>query len=277
MSDKIDSWWHAGPMALRSILVAAVLTAAAGLATACNGDAMTLGNDAGSDVAADLDGRTFLFQSAEGFTPVTGTTVRVSFQQNGFGFSAGCNGHGGSYRLDDSRLIVEDLSSTNIGCDAPLHEQDEWLADFFTSSPTLTLDGNDLTIENPAAALVFLDREVADPDRALTGRTWTVDSLIMGAVAQGGFEANPTLVFDESTVQVFTGCNTGEGEYSVSGSTLTLMGIAYTEAGCGSDDLARVEDHMQSVFSDGTLSYEIEAARLTIMRGEGLGISATTP
>jgi heat shock protein HslJ len=78
-------------------------------------------------------------------------------------------------------------------------------------------------------------------------------------------------------VQVFTGCNTGEGEYSVSGSTLNLTGIAYTEAGCGSDDLADVEDHMQSVFSDGTLSYEIEAARLTIMRGEDLGISATTP
>lgn len=219
--------------------------------------------------------RTFLFDSAEGFTPITGTTPRVSFTAGDISFNAGCNSHSGLYELEGGRLIVENLGSTLIGCEAALHEQDEWLAEFFTSSPLLNLAGDQLTLEGSAATLVFLDREVADPDRMLTAR-WTIDTLIDGPVATGGIPGEPTVSFDaRGCVVVFSSCNTASGRYTASDTELELTNMAYTEEGCNDADLMAVEQHVQQVLTDGNLIYAIDAARLTLTRGE-LGLMATT-
>jgi heat shock protein HslJ len=76
-------------------------------------------------------------------------------------------------------------------------------------------------------------------------------------------------------VEIFTGCNTGGGEYSVSGLEITLSGIAYTEEGCADADLTATERHIQDVLKDGTVAFEIDAAQLTVMNGS-LGIMANT-
>jgi len=263
----------------RSFRLALVLGSMA-LLPACNGrafgrDAGANAGDGGSQTPSE-EGRTFLFQSAQGFTPVEGTTVRLSFEEGSIGFSAGCNIFGGTYSLQGDNLIVGDLGSTNIGCEQALAAQDDWLAEFITSSPTFDLDGNDLTLAGSDATLKFLDRRVADPDRPLIGSTWSINTLISGPGAQGGFPGEPTVNFDDQgELQVFTGCNTGTGEYSVMGQQLSLSAMAYTEVACSDAAFAPTSQHVENVFSDGTLSFEIEAARLTIMHGD-LGIMAIT-
>jgi heat shock protein HslJ len=125
--------------------------------------------------------------------------------------------------------------------------------------------------------LVFLDREVADPDRPLTGRLWTVDTFIQGGAA-GNFplQSAPTLAFDEDgSLQVDSGCNTGSGKYTRSGDQLTLADLAYTEIAC-SGATAAAETMVQAVLRDGTLQLEIDRNRLTLQRGD-VGLSATTP
>jgi heat shock protein HslJ len=241
-------------------------------------DAGTAGSNGGGNgsVESNLEGRTFIFDSADGFTPVMGTEVRVFFRDHEAGFSAGCNSHSGSFTLEGSELVVTSLGSTNIGCMASLQAQDEWLADFFTSSPRLTLSGNQLLLEGDEASLLFVDREVADPDRVLTSGTWIVDSLIQGGVAQAGFPVEPTVRFDtQGNVQVFTGCNSGSGDYEVMGNELTLIGMIYTEEVCNEVQSIPVEEHIEQVLQDGILSFQIEAARLTLMRAD-IGIMATT-
>jgi heat shock protein HslJ len=234
--------------------------------------------DASSDgLRAQLDGRDFLLQSAEGFTPVARTTVRLSFHDGDLSISADCNSHSGPYKLRDQRVVVNGLGATEIGCEAPLQAQDEWLARFITASPGLVLADDQLTLTGSEAKLVFLDREVANPDRPLTDRSWSVDTFISGGAASNlPLSADPTLLFRaDGSFTVDTTCNTGSGSYRVADDQLTLSNVTYTDAACAGPAMF-AETELQRVLGNGTLTFGIEAARLTLMRGE-LGIAAITP
>lgn len=222
----------------------------------------------------ELVGVTFLLTSSTGFQPVAGTTVRLSFQERELALSAGCNHLGGPYDIRDQRLIVDGLAATEIGCEADLHAQDEWLAEFITGRPRITRDGDQLTLTGATATLTLLDREVADPDQALAGAPWTIDSIIMdGAVGNYPSPRDPTLTFRaDGSFEIDTTCNTGTGKYAVSRETLTLSDVEYTLQAC-SGPAAFVEAHVQKVIADGTMKFAIEARRLTIERGS-VGVGA---
>src|SRR5690606_27062509 len=127
-----------------------------------------------------------------------------------------------------------------------------------------------VTFTGDDATLVFLDRELADPDRALVGQTWTITTFIQGDIASGGaYDPPPTVeFFDDGTFEFFTTCNDGEGEYEESGDELTLSNVEVTEAGCPSEFEQDAEEHILDVLGGGTVTWEIDAARLTIMNGD---------
>jgi len=126
------------------------------------------------------------------------------------------------------------------------------------------------------ATLAFLDREVPDPDLSLTGVVWNIDTFIEGRAASNfPLQAPPTVSFDaDGSVEIFTTCDMGAGEYIQQGQELSLSGSVYTEEGCGTSGSAAANAHVQQVLTDGTLALEIEANRLTLMRGD-IGLSAT--
>ena len=90
-----------------------------------------------------------------------------------------------------------------------------------TSAPTrcaerIDLAGDHLTLSTADATLVFLDREVADPDRPLAGVTWSIDTMIDDGSASSMVAgvATPTMEFGaDGSFRVFTTCTTGEGSY----------------------------------------------------------------
>ncbi len=231
--------------------------------------------DSASGDEADLAGRSFLLDHAEGFEPVSGTTVRLSFTQNEITFRAGCNTHTGSYRFQAGSLVVTAMGSTEMGCEPELMAQDEWLRGFMANQPGFDLDGNWLVLDRGSAVLTFLDREVADPDRTLTGQPWRIDSLLAGESASSvPGQATLSVTFrGDGTLEVETGCNTGHGEYEASDSLLTFGSMAYTKVGCASPQSSQTETHIKQVFAEGTASYRIEVARLTVERDDGTGIT----
>ena len=80
----------------------------------------------------------------------------------------------------------------------PCTRTDEWFSGFLQSSPLVTRAGATLTLEGAETTLEFLDREVADADRPLTGRTWTIDTLIENGAASNFPNGDPpTLQFGE--------------------------------------------------------------------------------
>lgn len=251
---------------------------------ACCFTSMAVGCDAAADPAGGggaLDGRAFLLESADGFTPVQDTTVRIDFGEDegqpSFGFYAGCNHHSGPYEVRGGRLVLMGFGSTEIGCEESLSMQDAFLSDFFRGRPELQLEGDRLTFVGESSTLAFVDREVADPDRPLTGRLWTVDTFITADAASNlALAESPTLTLEQDgSIEVFSGCNTASGSFTQTDAELTLSGMAYTEEGCTDPRLMQAEASVQAVLSDGSLSFEIDAARLTLMRGSR-GLSATT-
>jgi heat shock protein HslJ len=150
-----------------------------------------------------------------------------------------------------------------------------------TASPLLTQAGPRLTLEGTEATLEFLDRELANPDRPLTGRIWTIDTFIDGGAASNfGLQVSPTVEFrDDGSLRVFTTCNVGEGTYGLGEGALAgamaLSDVAYTEEVCDPSGSEAARDRIMQVIAAGTVGFEIEAARLTLLRGE-LGLSATT-
>jgi heat shock protein HslJ len=224
-----------------------------------------------------LAGHIFLLQSAQGYTPLTGTTLRLTFRNDNMTFSAGCNSFFGDYSLCDGKLCAADLLGTEIGCGEERQSQDQWFQAFLASTPGLSLSGGALTLTGAQATLELLDIELADPDRPLTGRLWRIDGFLEGSSGSSvGGPTTPTLEFSaDGSLHVFTGCNTGDGTYTRSGQTLLLSSMTYTEEPCDVTDSGLAQERIQAVLSPGELSFDIEAARLTLRHGEP-GLQATS-
>jgi heat shock protein HslJ len=226
---------------------------------------------------SELAGRVFLLQSAQGYTPLAERAIRLSFfPPDRLRFDAGCNQIFGEYSLCAGKLCAPDLLATEVACGPERQAQDEWFQAFLSSSPRLTLSGAALTLAGAQATLELLDIEVADPDRPLAGRVWTIDSFLDGAgMSSLSLLTPPTLQFSaDGSLRVFTTCNTGEGSYTRTGSTLALASMAYAEEPCAATS-REAQDRIEAVMTDGELSFEIEAARLTVHHGMP-GLSATS-
>lgn len=246
--------------------------AVAGLAAAavgCGGDDAPSTQPTSPPVLA-IDGMTYLSETVTGHELVEGSRLRLSFDGGNVGADAGCNQMGGAYEVVDGTLVVEQMSMTEMACIEPpgLMEQEQWYAEFLTSRPSITQDGDRLTVATPEVTVVFLDREIATPDLPLEGTTWTVDAAIdadtVSSVASGG-----SLVFDDGTVQVATGCNTGSGSYELSadGTSITFGPIGLTRMACADDEVARLEQAMTDVLQ-GTVAVEIEVDGATLTRDD---------
>lgn len=278
----------------------AVMVVAFGLVAAACGQAssdLTNGdgdNDGGGDGAVpggELDGRTFWSTSVtEGGVEralVEGTKIELRFDGAEIGASAGCNSMGGSYSVDDGVLVVGSLFATEIGCEPERQLQDDFVADLLGAGPTLVVDGDRLVLTTADIEVEFLDRVVADPDRALVGTEWEVTGFIDGDAAMSiGVERAATMSFDDdSTLRGFDGCADYELAVEVSDGSIggPIEGdaeIQFGERRAGSADTsacgqsADYADRVNAVFATGAATATIDGPNLTIMTADGIGITA---
>ena len=208
---------------------------------------------------------------------VAGTRIRLTFQDDSLSANAGCNIIGGSYEIEDGKLVFSGASMTEMACEEPRMAQDDWLVSFLGSEPTLTIDGDNLTLTDGTVTIALLDSEVAEPDKQLTGRTWTLSSLIEGdAVSSVPAGVIATLAFGEDgSVDVNPGCNSGGGTYAVDGESITFGDIVTTKMACMGPQM-QVENAVLQVLSTDGLTFSIDANVLTISATDiGLQFSAS--
>jgi len=212
-----------------------------------------------------LEGRTFLSTAIDGRALVAGSRVRLSFEGGQISASAGCNSMGGPYALVGNRLVARQLATTEMACDPPLMDQDQWLAGLLDGA-VIALDGDTLTLAKDGVRLTLRDREVADPDRPLAGTRWVLDGIVAGgAVSSVPAGVVAALTFTDGQVDVETGCNRGGGAVTITAATLTFGPIALTKMACAADAMA-VERALTAVLS-GQVGYTIDAATLTLDAG----------
>lgn len=252
----------------RRMTILGTLAVAMIVLVACGGDAAP---------AKSLKGRTFLSHAVtvDGQTKqlVTGTNIRLTFFDDGrITASAGCNILSGSVHISDDRLVVNDLGSTEMGCDAARHAQDEWLASVLSSWPTYELDGSHLVLRTDTATIEFVDREVADPDRPLLSTIWSVDGLVdKSSVSTVPAGSAATVRFAESEVQiVIDACNEGSASAKIGPSSIEVGRFALTDVACA-DAAARLEAAIIAALN-GKVDYAVEAATLRLTNADGKGL-----
>lgn len=249
-------------------------TADTGADTAATADATATtsapASTAPDDLGAALDGRTFVSTAVDGYTLVDGSTVEITFDGANISAAGGCNRLASTWSVDGDVLTVPDMAMTQMACEpAALMDQDTWLSAVLTSSPTLTLDGDTLTIEADGTTLTMLDRTVANPDVALESTTWNVESIVSGEAVSSipTGTAVPTLRFENGTLAVESSCNTGSGTYTVEGDNVTLGPIAMTRMACLETAATEAETALLAVLN-GTVVTAIDADQLTITSGD---------
>lgn len=259
--------------ALPATAVAVSVLLAAGLLGGCGGDDDDGTGGTGATTAApiDLDGRTFLSHTVSvggrDRPLVAGTRITLTFDDGTVGASAGCNSMSGSYTLDGDVLQVGAMSTTEMGCDPERHEQDEWVADLLTSSPTVRLSEPELTLTAGDTVVALVDREVAEPDVELTGTHFVLESIVDGDTVSSvpaGVEATFE-ISEAGEVALELGCNTGGGTAEIGDGTLTFGAIRATEMAC-EEPAMQVEAAIVDLLS-GEVTYEIDAGRLSMRKG----------
>ncbi len=171
--------------------------------------------------AADLVGSEYQLYEATGFKALPDTTVVLGFANDGgvpiVGIHAGCNAMWANFRLWGKRLhLVGELTRTLVGCMPERFRQDDALAAFLSSRPTIWAQGPRLTLRTAKVKLRFLDRQVADPDRSVVGTRWTI-SMVFHAMGGHGYDWKGKVpwfqLHSAGVFRLFSGCTQVEGEW----------------------------------------------------------------
>jgi heat shock protein HslJ len=209
---------------------------------------------------------------------VRGTRIELRFFADGrLDALTGCNHLGGDGRIEGGRLLLGDLSMTEMACDQDRMDQDTWFSTFLGARPTWTLAGDELTLATERAKVVLLDRRAADPDRPLMGTRWVVDTIINDDVASsvpGGTEAFLTLDGD-GTVLGHTGCRAVRGDATVTDTTIRFSSVGGLDATC-TGDAATLHAAVATILRE-EVTYRIDGPTLsltTLDQGVGLRLRA---
>jgi heat shock protein HslJ len=250
-----------------AVAVGALLFATCGdddeSATDTGSDDSTTEPGTGDDI--DLDGKEFVASEVEGYELVAGSEIRINFEGADIGIQAGCNNMGGAYTVDDGVLVVGQLFMTEMACEEPLMEQDTWMAEFLAAGADITLDGDTLTLVGDSATITLVDREVAEPDLPLEGTEWVVDGLVSAdAVSSTLAGTEASLVIEDDTASIDTGCNAGSGSAEVDevAGTITFGPVATTLKAC--EPGVMDQETMILAVLAGEVSYEIESNHLSL-------------
>jgi heat shock protein HslJ len=277
------------------ILLAVPLLAACALA-ACGSDSDSSGDAAsstGEPVSSDptptdpveetvaasnadsLDGRSFVSTEVDGHDLVPGSVIRVSFDDGSVSVNAGCNTMFGAYTIDGDVLSAPSLAMTMMACDQALMTQDTWVSALISSDPTLTAEGDTLTITGSDAQVVTL---VEEADQPLEGMRWVVDGLLANeGVSTVPVGAEASITITDGTAAVEAGCNTGSAPVEITDTTITFGPLMLTRMACP-EPQTTLENAVIAVL-DGEVSYTIDASTLQLRKttenGEiGLNLTA---
>jgi heat shock protein HslJ len=197
------------------------------------------------------------------------TRVRLQFTDDGRLIAdAGCNSMQSKVSTGDGKLTLKgDLAMTDMGCPGR-QDQDGWLSGILSSKPSWKLDGDTLNVTSGGTTIALQDRETAEPDLALDGTKWALQTVITGEVAshQAGSE-QAWMTLNGERVTGSTGCNEFQGMVAKGTGKLTFGELATTRRACAGD-AAKLESSLLNGLK-GDVSYEIDSNKLELRNSAG--------
>jgi heat shock protein HslJ len=269
---------------LLAVLVTATLLMAAGCGEDEEPSGLTTGTTGPTRAAAPLLEHAFIGDdvTVDGapHALVDESELRISFDAEGtLSAGAGCNNMFGATDpevLDGGRIQVDQIGSTEMACAEDLMEQERWFADLLTAGLSWRYvdTSREIVLEGDGVVIRLLDEELARPEAPLEETVWRSDSMIRNDVVSNAPEdIAASLVFhDDGTVDVETGCNSGQGTWTLEEDVLRVEGVALTRMACD-DARAELEAWLLGVLDAHPVTVERLANRLTLVGSDGLGIS----
>ena len=205
--------------------------------------------------------------------------IRLTLRGGDISFTASCNHFSGRATWDDGVLRTSTLGGTEMGCPGIRQQQDEWMVDFFGSSPTLELDGTDLAVRSEEAKVSFVPADGVASDEPgdaedLVGTEWRLthieerDGDVVGMMVVPR-HVTATIRFDDREASFETGCNSAGGRATVSGETIMLGQVRMTLKHC--PGAAGEVEHgvMQVLEGKSTVSWSISGDQLRLVTRDG--------
>jgi len=206
--------------------------------------------NAGGVSSSQVAGRFYVATEVTGHTLVPGSTLTLSFDEEGrLSAVAGCNTIAGPYEIASGILrLSAEAATTMMGCEPALQKQDAWLTALLTGGVAIApAAAKGLTLAKGDVRIELADRPEGDTGEGVTGGAgfspppiagtdWELISLGDGgdmASVPAGVEP-PTLTISEGgKAAVFTGCNRGTGTAEVRDDGFVAFGpLALTRKKC---------------------------------------------
>lgn len=226
----------------------------------------------GSPAAAgrpDVQGSWRLVSGEAGGVPLAqppGATATLVVEEDRLGGSAFCNTYSAGYRLDGAALSLTDLGSTEMGCAPPLMAAETAFLTALAAVDRMALDGAELVLAGGDATLRFA-REAPEPDRALVGTRWVLDTLVDGGTASS-VQGEPLLeLADDGTARGSTGCRGWTGPWQRGGQVPALGPPTVEDVACP-PGLARQDEQVTAVLAAGP-AVAVDGDRLTLTAPDG--------
>ena len=161
-----------------------------------------------------------------------GSQITLEFSDEGIAGSAGCNSYFGDATVDGTTLSVGMLGRTEMWCENRMEQEDAYL-ELLQGAQSWQLENDELRITAESGVLVY-QRPVAQPDAALTGSLWQLETIVQGDAAQSVIAGTQlTIEFNEQGgVSGEAGCNGFGGNYALDGDALHFDGIMHTMMAC---------------------------------------------
>lgn len=210
-----------------------------------------------------------------GFTSlISGTQVTAIFGEDGnLAGSAGCNSYGAAYTVDGDAISIGPARSTRMFCGEPegiMDQEAAYLAALGTAS-TYSIQGDKLALFDAQGS-----RVAEYQANRLVGETWSLAEIqyMNDTTKTPDDPARYTVEFlPDGTLNIKADCNNAGGEYTISGSSLSISITHTTRAACPPDSLS--EEFLENLRI--AASYQFEGDDLYIATQMDVAIMKLTP
>lgn len=209
-------------------------------------------------------GHTYVVTNAGGATVPDGVETALAFDATELRVTGLCNHASGTWVVDNGKLVVTQLQSTDMACqDTALMDFETTMLTFVGSSPGITLVGDVMTLTGADITLALQERAPA-ADLPLEGTQWTVTGTVQGDGTQSLDTEPATIRFEGGTAEVFAGCNTGSVTYTVQDDRITFGSLGLTKKAC--DEPAMLLEKVVSEVLAGDVTFDIETTKLSLFK-----------
>ena len=208
-----------------------------------------------------------------------------------FGADDGCVSVQGTARPVDGTLDVT-LNQYGGLCSAVGNKtgpgtQSAWLEEFFGAGPTYLWDDGELELRSGETVIMFVPREVVEPDVTLTATTWQITGRtyglprgsipppgVAGKSAMNPIGAPAELVLTGNLVRGTVGCVAFWGPASIRAGDVTFGKLEVDKSGCtGRERYLGVGPSGVLAILSGPVEYDVDHTDLTLTRPDGKRLS----